>query len=103
MRHDFVAPHAGAWIEISKAAPPGSDPPVSLPMRERGLKLAIRPMLCVTTAVAPHAGAWIEIYLMQSREIDTIVAPHAGAWIEIKPFDCGIVRIAGRSPCGSVD
>ena len=34
----FVAPHAGAWIEIIESQPPESE----------GM-------------VAPHAGAWIEI------------------------------------------
>ena len=63
MQNTFVAPHAGAWIEIAIAS---ANPP-----------------LC---GVAPHAGAWIEIeYKEEIKNIKT-VAPHAGAWIEIGLF-----------------
>ena len=55
-----VAPHAGAWIEISLTS------------------------LCKSSAVvAPHAGAWIEISLPNRGSRCPRVAPHAGAWIEI--------------------
>ena len=56
---------------------------MSLPVRERGLKLLdgiVRPYDC---AVAPRAGAWIEIRLMILVYPDIPVAPRAGAWIEI--------------------
>ena len=57
----FVAPHAGAWIEIfcpnqHKASNGGS-----LPMRERGLKYHRQMEVNKESLVAPHAGAWIEI------------------------------------------
>ena len=55
-----VAPHAGAWIEIS-----------------------IRRYWWKYTYVAPHAGAWIEIPPSPPHTILSNVAPHAGAWIEI--------------------
>ena len=50
-------------------------------MRERGLKLAIVRVVVVIVSVAPHAGAWIE-------------TEKGGA---------ELIRLGGRSPCGSVD
>ena len=58
-----VAPHAGAWIEISREAVM----PItflSLPTRERGLKYVVYQIAYHFVDVAPHAGAWIE---MQER------------------------------------
>ena len=75
-----VAPHAGAWIEISPSQPTADAP-----------------------QVAPHAGAWIEIVRRVSLAKTEDVAPHAGAWIEIDPELPIGSGIGGRSPCGSVD
>ena len=76
----MVAPHAGAWIEITK----------------NGTKED-------TFAVAPHAGAWIEISSSRYSRMKNSVAPHAGAWIEIiKMISVKSLRHC-RSPCGSVD
>ena len=61
MREKSVAPHAGAWIEMSACYAP------YLEQRH----------------VAPHAGAWIEMPMLRAHEWDDTVAPHAGAWIEI--------------------
>ena len=60
-RNYFVAPHAGAWIEM---------PIIQLKLNDRN--------------VAPHAGAWIEM-VEHTKHIKKIlhVAPHAGAWIEM--------------------
>ena len=57
----FVAPLAGAWIEM----------------------MTIRNVRCLR-AVAPLAGAWIEIYTGDLAEIIPPVAPLAGAWIEMR-------------------
>ena len=61
---DKVAPHVGAWIEISCSK-----------------------KQCTLPPVAPHVGAWIEIsgYLVSYRY--NRVAPHVGAWIEISYED----------------
>ncbi|EEX75951.1 copper binding octapeptide repeat protein [Selenomonas sputigena ATCC 35185] len=72
-----VAPHAGAWIEMSA--------PVHRP---NGL------------LVAPHAGAWIEMRVGMYVVSQPLVAPHAGAWIEIRPpprlsSDCPVAPHAG--------
>ena len=75
-----VAPHAGAWIETLQDLATWRSASGSLPMRERGLKLA-------------DAGG---------QDIDC-VAPHAGAWIETGPRRPGQRRLCRRSPCGSVD
>ena len=59
-RAAHVAPHAGAWIEITNIYSPSE-----------------------TYAVAPHAGAWIEICVPTFIVHFIRVAPHAGAWIEM--------------------
>ena len=76
----FVAPFAGAWIEIGTTAP----------MRRYGI-------------VAPFAGAWIEIYRRGRGRSDRRVAPFAGAWIEILTEVENVVRQTCRSLRGSVD
>ncbi len=58
--HQKVAPHGGAWIEISLALPLLRHMQ-SLPTGERGLKLAITSFIAIYLYVAPHGGAWIEI------------------------------------------
>ena len=60
----YVAPLAGAWIEILITFILGQ--PAIL--------------------VAPLAGAWIEIYLQEGCQRSRVVAPLAGAWIEIILF-----------------
>ena len=47
---------------------PGVDTPAatSLPMRERGLKLAVEFAPRLRVGVAPHAGAWIETPLIRA-------------------------------------
>ena len=56
-----VAPHAGAWIEMTLAY-----------------------ISSCRYMVAPHAGAWIEIVVFGDiYEMGWDVVPHAGAWIEI--------------------
>ena len=55
-----VAPFAGAWIEIS-ATFALAVVLVSLPSRERGLKLLNEDTGDTLDAVAPFAGAWIEM------------------------------------------
>ena len=58
----YVAPFAGAWIEISQ--PPATQ---------------------MLNYVAPFAGAWIEMVALWWYPLAVlIVAPFAGAWIEIK-------------------
>ena len=78
----LVAPFAGAWIEIF-------DKKVlrvlvlSLPSRERGLKLTQKELLGRIGDVAPFAGAWIEI---EEKVILHQALFVAGAWIEIIQF-----------------
>ena len=57
----IVAPHAGAWIEISRQNADGIAYGMSLPMRERGLKYLLAEQRTQVRQVAPHAGAWIEM------------------------------------------
>ncbi len=56
---------------------------MSLPSRERGLKLIFNMCQLPLLKVAPFAGAWIEINSIVSVMFFVTVAPFAGAWIEI--------------------
>ena len=77
-----VAPHTGAWIEMSRSwATPPRYP--SRPTRARGLKSCSRSITIGLTLVAPHTGAWIEMLAARQRGKGEPVAPHTGAWIEI--------------------
>ena len=77
-----VAPLAGAWIEIVLYGQRDLDI-VSLPSRERGLKLVVYQLDRLSRDVAPLAGAWIEMPLGVEYLQSFAVAPLAGAWIEI--------------------
>ena len=55
-----VAPFTGAWVEIRGSPYRVAMVTVSLPSRERGLKLAMTEKL-VVDHVAPFTGAWVEI------------------------------------------
>ena len=77
----WVAPHAGAWIEM---------------VHEDTDDFMRR-------LVAPHAGAWIEIWQGLMITCYGIVAPHAGAWIEIACEPMTDKRSLRRTPCGCVD
>ena len=78
--YQLVAPHVGAWIE----------------MTEHGLQLSGH-------HVAPHVGAWIEISGDYITILQTVtVAPHVGAWIEMKKNTTSTIIIS-RTPCGCVD
>ncbi len=59
----FVAPFAGAWIEIH-----------------------LSEHYRIAKNVAPFAGAWIEIFSAIRSARLSRVAPFAGAWIEIPSF-----------------
>ena len=56
-----VAPHGGAWIEITEKLSPLFMPITSLPTGERGLKSTGFFPNENYLSVAPHGGAWIEI------------------------------------------
>ena len=77
---DVVAPHVGAWIEIS------------------ALSLG-----AYANTVAPHVGAWIEIRDPTGNRRFWPVAPHVGAWIEIKKKKIFLNLWYSRTPCGCVD
>jgi len=62
MKVMMVAPHVGAWIEITT------------PYNQQA----------TAPGVAPHVGAWIEITTPYNQQATAPgVAPHVGAWIEI--------------------
>ena len=76
----WVAPLAGAWIEIG--------------WRNNNLSVY---------RVAPLAGAWIEIFQLPVLSGQKRVAPLAGAWIEIYHILPLPSTSYSRSPRGSVD
>ena len=80
LQHSYVAPHVGAWIEISS---------------EKNIK--------TSSYVAPHVGAWIEIYPRVRPVMLFKVAPHVGAWIEIVIRYKSIYYKERRTPRGCVD
>ena len=61
-----VAPLAGAWIEIPEIKH-HRNVIVSLPSRERGLKLLRTAYHSSAVPVAPLAGAWIEIIVLKDN------------------------------------
>ena len=75
-----VAPHWGAWIEISWSSNNTS-----------------------ISTVAPHWGAWIEIMLTDVSPLLPTVAPHWGAWIEISSNRSTVYALVRRTPLGCVD
>ena len=60
---------------------------LSLPSRERGLKLTFSARYLRSGNVAPFAGAWIEMIKKPKGQFIYIVAPFAGAWIEILAYN----------------
>ena len=101
-RHGFVAPFAGAWIEIIKGLYSGHSEHVA-PFA--GAWIEIKSVFTISSAdpVAPFAGAWIEIIMLWNISAKALVAPFAGAWIEIsKMLEISWSR-ACRSLRGSVD
>ena len=78
----LVAPFTGAWIEI-RPADGLCRKNMSLPSRERGLKLDQGQGREHTFQVAPFTGAWIEMFCLRVDCLPRVVAPFTGAWIEI--------------------
>ena len=101
-RHRRVAPFAGAWIEIGQALDDETRE-LSLPSRERGLKLDHLADWMDKIQVAPFAGAWIEIIRFVSLPALDPVAPFAGAWIEMSVEEEKALEEVRRSLRGSVD
>ena len=92
-----VAPFTGAWIEIVKAIATAPMARMSLPSRERGLKLEHVMVDPFVVHVAPFTGAWIEIELSASLFAASAVAPFTGAWIEMSSLD-PMLRISNVAP-----
>ena len=76
---------------------------MSLPTRERGLKLYSYYTSFSLGIVAPYAGAWIETLAPAGIGFNTAVAPYAGAWIETFARQGFRHASKSRSLRGSVD
>ena len=75
-----VAPHAGAWIEIS-----------------------VWPLRTVRWARRSPRGGVDRNEETAKKLLAPKVAPHAGAWIEISPIGVLVCPLYSRSPRGGVD
>ena len=75
---------------------------MSLPMRERGLKLAYRVWRNRRIGVAPHAGAWIETQksALVLGILKSLPMRERGLKLQTSVH---LLSVKGRSPCGSVD
>ena len=82
-RQDVVAPHAGAWIEITSLSLSDSVIAESLPTRERGLKLKKNRKKIKKGVSLPTRERGLKCPGIPDSACPGMVAPHAGAWIEI--------------------
>ena len=99
----FVAPLAGAWIEILAGYIDRSGHLVA-PLAGAWIEILSYSGSFRFQPVAPLAGAWIEIGAVRGTTPAQRVAPLAGAWIEmLHSFLYLILSALRRSPCGSVD
>ena len=78
----YVAPLAGAWIEIRTNSTKNSKSP-SLPSRERGLKLNDIISLILQFSSLPSRERGLKCRFLLTSHKSLWVAPLAGAWIEI--------------------
>ena len=92
-----VAPHAGAWIEITRNTVV-SRWWSSLPMRERGLKLCRRGQGEAAHRSLPMRERGLKFVIDVHHEQVAEVAPHAGAWIEISRWQTNERRSDGSLP-----
>ena len=99
----YVTPCAGVWIEITDMSSPLIRRPLSLPVRECGLKCLMKEKTALSRLVTPCAGVWIEINRSMYLTNSTAVTPCAGVWIEILEREFGTAEVFGHSLCGSVD
>ena len=76
----YVAPFAGAWIEMA----------LSLPISR-------------SNAVAPFAGAWIEISVPEKEKDDLLSLPSRERGLKFQFIRFVIKSLEGRSLRGSVD
>ena len=77
-----VAPLAGAWIEITHS-PRSLKSSIVAPLAGAWIEIPVRGSFPHCETVAPLAGAWIEIQAGTTLRGALSVAPLAGAWIEI--------------------
>ena len=94
----FVAPFAGAWIEIGKHSAAVNLRMVA-PFAGAWIEIVKRQKAACVISVAPFAGAWIEIPLFDQISGLHSVAPFAGAWIEITNlcyFNLDILSLPSR-------
>ena len=82
---DGSLPTRGAWIEISSAAASGGTTSGRSPHGERGLKLAMLPVLLLTASGrSPHGERGLKSQTFNKKlRISNKSLPTRGAWIEI--------------------
>ena len=80
----YVAPFAGAWIEICFLLSERTKVHIVAPFAGAWIEITKEKRMLAELLVAPFAGAWIEIHDSGIIKVEESVAPFAGAWIEIK-------------------
>ena len=98
-----VAPFAGAWIEISLDRLSQGFGSMSLPSRERGLKLGNNGNPNGATVSLPSRERGLKLLFPLESSAPAPVAPFAGAWIEMIFIYILLSRTNSRSLRGSVD
>ena len=81
----IVAPFAGAWIEMKIQEHQMDKNEMSLPSRERGLKCKTAPLSHRLDQSLPSRERGLKLPPAQGLFFRCKVAPFAGAWIEITP------------------
>ena len=82
LRKSIVAPHEGAWIEISHRGSYGGFLS-SHPTRVRGLKFIMKFDFALVFVSHPTRVRGLKYHLQRFGIPFRVVAPHEGAWIEI--------------------
>ena len=98
----FVAPLAGAWIEILEWVTK-QNTLSSLLSRERGLKYSMNNSAAIRTLSLPSRERGLKLTISFQITLINLVAPLAGAWIEIFKLNPSCAASSSRSPRGSVD
>ena len=76
---------------------------MSLPTRERGLKLSESDYSSDNSESLPTRERGLKLENAKNELFPQLVAPHAGAWIETRSNMQARSENIGRSPRGSVD
>ena len=95
---DTVAPHWGAWIEMSVMDASRSCRSVA-PHWGAWIEISTCPADCAASASHPTGVRGLKSVWAEQSVARVLVAPHWGAWIEIRRRGLGVI-IGGSHPTG---